>query len=116
MGVQHDKAAADVNQGIFTLIHPGTCTGMFWRDDPRGAKHSGTHPPWPRNGAVLKGVQHTVKGTEWLECVEYRQRGSQDWKACTGCWIPFHQGGLLLHAGDQSSGVPASKGRGCTVQ
>ena len=34
----------------------GTCTGMFWRDDPRGIEaQQASKPDWPRNGAVLRG-------------------------------------------------------------
>ena len=42
---------------------------MLWRDDPRAdAKpFAGGRPSWPKNGAVLKGVVHTLKGRRYLE-------------------------------------------------
>ena len=42
---------------------------MLWRDDPRAdAKpFAGDRPSWPKNGAVLKGVVHTLKGRRYLE-------------------------------------------------
>ena len=39
---------------------------MYWRKDPKiGGTFSGP-PDWPRNGAVLKGVEHEVQGARWL--------------------------------------------------
>lgn len=35
---------------------------------------------------------------DWLEVFEWKQDGSSTWeKDCTGIWMPFEQGGLLLH-------------------
>lgn len=85
----------------FTLRHPGTCTGMFWRSC-KSRPHSlppptadAPTPPWPRNGALLRGIVHTLPeeeehNTKWLEVLEYRQAGP-------GAWMIFDQGGLLLH-------------------
>ena len=46
------------NQIIYRVQHPGTCSGMFWRDDPRpgAASKASSKPDWPRNGALLKGM------------------------------------------------------------
>mmetsp|Transcript_37165 Transcript_37165/g.76184 ORF Transcript_37165/g.76184 Transcript_37165/m.76184 type:complete len:118 (+) Transcript_37165:97-450(+) len=85
---------------IFTLSHPGSCTGMFWRDDPRpDAKQEIDKPSWPRNGAFLKGKIHQIGNMKYLECVEYVQANSKQWEYTPGCWMPFYQGGLLLHEG-----------------
>ena len=64
-------------QRIFKLQHQGTCTGMFWRRDPRKGKSTyGDNPDWPRNGAILKGVVHEFpeyyeESLQWLEVSEY---------------------------------------------
>jgi hypothetical protein len=95
----------------FVLQHPGTCTGMFWRDAPDAAlTHrigdggGGEKPSWPRNGSVLRGIVRTgVAGgpgkpdETWLEVVEYVQDRRSKWTPTPGCWMPFDQGGTLLH-------------------
>eukprot|EP00047_Mylnosiga_fluctuans_P017151 m.59201 g.59201 ORF g.59201 m.59201 type:complete len:94 (-) comp6947_c0_seq2:86-367(-) len=86
----------------YKLQHPGTCTGMFWRADPRGSggKQVGGDD-WPRNGSFLTGVKHTLPGTkegpEWLEVSEWTPAGSTTKITAHGLWMPFNQGGLLLH-------------------
>ncbi|DAZ97608.1 TPA: hypothetical protein N0F65_002227 [Lagenidium giganteum] len=86
--------------GTYKLQHPGTCTGMFWREDPRpqGEKViSGGN--WPRNGAILIGQEHDVGGAKYLEVTSWKQAGSDELISdCKGLWMPFDQGGLLLHA------------------
>mmetsp|Transcript_9826 Transcript_9826/g.11796 ORF Transcript_9826/g.11796 Transcript_9826/m.11796 type:complete len:269 (+) Transcript_9826:119-925(+) len=69
---------------------PG-CTGMFWRADPRPGKVAKVgNDNWPRDGASLKGIVHTVKGNKWLECKEIQQQGSEAWEKCDdGSWMPF---------------------------
>ena len=59
---------------IFRLQHPGSCTGMYWRADPRISKKTTAGPPdWPRNGALLKGSVHDFSDSMpeesqfWLE-------------------------------------------------
>lgn len=82
----------------FKLQHPGTCTGMFWRGDPRS---SGSAPSgeWPRNGSILHGHVHKdVGGDDWLQVTEWSQAGKTSLSKAPGAWMPFHQGGLLLHA------------------
>jgi hypothetical protein len=84
----------------FVLRHPGTCTGMFWRPNPDNAKEKqvgGTD--WPRNGAVLTGLVHSLKkdNMDWLQVTSWKQSGSEDVVKAEGLWMPFEQGGLLLH-------------------
>ena len=89
----------------FKLQHPGTCTGMHWRSAPAGLTHrlAGAQPDWPRNGAVLRGIVHELAkaeegNTQWLEVIEYSPTGEMDaFIPAPGCWMPFTQGGLLLH-------------------
>ena len=77
---------------------------MFWRQDPSGKSPKTSNlPAWPRNGAVLRGVvvefafkpENCVK---WLQVNQYTQAGTSsvvDLPA--GVFMPFEQGGLLLH-------------------
>lgn len=90
----------------YVLQHPGTCTGMFWRQAPPGRTHRGrvgAKPDWPRNGAVLKGYVHDLSPQAphdsklWLEVTEFRQAGEKEWVNTPTCWMQFEQGGLLLH-------------------
>ena len=87
----------------FKMRHPGTCTGMYWRRDPRQGKNTFSGPPdWPRNQALLKGVVHEFQekpegSVFWLEVSEYCQAGSTQWEKTPGAWMQFDQGGLLLH-------------------
>jgi hypothetical protein len=74
---------------------------MFWRADPRGssAPQSGGGD-WPRNGSILKGIVHAKLqgGMDWLEVSEWQQAGaSKPVTGCRGLFMPFEQGGLLLH-------------------
>mmetsp|Transcript_46192 Transcript_46192/g.110116 ORF Transcript_46192/g.110116 Transcript_46192/m.110116 type:complete len:127 (-) Transcript_46192:125-505(-) len=93
----------------FMLRHPGTCSGMFWRDDPRPwAKTPTTYMldqrlAWPKNGAVLRGVVHTLetpvqRNTKWLEVHACQQPGAKSFDTTPWCWMQFDQGGLLLHS------------------
>ena len=83
----------------FKLQHPGKCTGMFWRSNPDGSK--GTQKggeDWPRNGSVLTGTVHERSDMKWLEVSEWTPAGaSTAIKGCEGLWMPFEQGGPLLH-------------------
>jgi hypothetical protein len=61
-------------------------------------------PDWPRNGASLKGIVHTldkkVEGcNKWLEVKEYKPTGMMSkWQPVPeNTWMMFDQGGLLLH-------------------
>lgn len=61
-------ATASGEPQIFKLaVSSGSCTGVFWRGDP----YKGGGPPdnndWPRNGALLKGIVHSVKGVQHLQ-------------------------------------------------
>ena len=64
---------------------------MYWRKDPKvGGTVSGP-PDWPRNGAILKGVEHEVQGARWLEVQEFKSSGSAPFVKTPGCWMPFDQ-------------------------
>mmetsp|Transcript_33791 Transcript_33791/g.52867 ORF Transcript_33791/g.52867 Transcript_33791/m.52867 type:complete len:91 (-) Transcript_33791:62-334(-) len=84
----------------YELKHPGSCTGMFWRGHPKGdsEKKSGGDD-WPRNGSLLVGQVHTEFETmKWLQVTKWQQAGTNSWtENCSGLWMPFEQGGLLLH-------------------
>jgi hypothetical protein len=73
---------------------------MFWREDPRPGtdkkKQQGADD-WPRNGSILTGTKHTLDGVEWLEVSQWQQANSSAKVASVGTWMPFQQGGLLLH-------------------
>ena len=88
------------------LQHPGSCTGMFWRGAPPGLQHraagAGAQPDWPRNGAILTGFVHELPkahdgNTQWLEVVEFVPAGTAKAHPTPDCWMPFTQGGALLH-------------------
>ena len=76
---------------------------MFWRRrGPAGAAHrlaaTRGKPNWPRNGAVLRGFSHGLGQDSWLEVMEYSAQGPDGpWQETPNCWMPFYQGGLLLH-------------------
>ena len=110
MSTPTDSAIAPPSPPLrtFVLRHPGTCSGMFWRADPRGrTKSKAELPPWPRNGATLTGVVHEgVAGRpegndRWLEVLSYVQAGGDASKpvavAPGAAWMIFDQGGPLLH-------------------
>mmetsp|Transcript_16743 Transcript_16743/g.28927 ORF Transcript_16743/g.28927 Transcript_16743/m.28927 type:complete len:130 (+) Transcript_16743:2101-2490(+) len=84
----------------YKLQHPGSCTGMFWREDPRKdvkkEKQVGADD-WPRNGSILTGKTHKVDGEDWLEVNSWKQANSETKIDSKGTWMPFQQGGLLLH-------------------
>ena len=64
---------------------------MYWRKDPKvGGTFSGP-PDWPRNGAILKGVEHQIQGQRWLEVQEYKPDSSAPFVKAAGCWMPFEQ-------------------------
>lgn len=71
---------------------------MFWRGDPTtGAPPPNASANWPRNGALLKGVVHTVKGEPHLKVYECKQKGESDFKPVPeGSWMIFSQGGQIL--------------------
>ena len=84
----------------YKLQHPGTCSGMFWRGDPRPnavkVKQIG-NDSWPRNGSLLKGTVHELPDMKWLEVTSWKQVNSDKWiDNCQGIWMQFDQGGLLL--------------------
>jgi hypothetical protein len=88
----------------FVLRHPGHCTGMFWRRNPKPTAAASEDQvgggDWPRNGSVLKGIVHSklADGMDWLEVSAWTQAGSKkEVTGCGGLWMPFEQGGLLLH-------------------
>eukprot|EP00957_Ditylum_brightwellii_P028486 2150811-Ditylum_brightwellii.AAC.1 len=51
-----NPATSNENLESYKLRHPGTCSGMFWRKDPRpdasSRKQKGGED-WPRNGSIL---------------------------------------------------------------
>lgn len=63
---------------IFRMQTPGSCTGMYWRGDPRQGKSTHSeNPDWPRNGSILKGTVHQFESQPedslmWLEVAEYK--------------------------------------------
>ena len=71
---------------------------MFWRPDPRGAKvkQSG-NAEWPRNGSFLTGEEFEHDGSRWLAVSRWVQAGSSEQVEAVGLFMPFEQGGLLLH-------------------
>jgi len=83
---------------VFKLQHPGTCTGMFWRNNPDGQEKQLGGDDWPRNGSLLKGIVHTRPDMRWLQVSAWKPAETNDWiHGCKGLWMPFEQGGLLLH-------------------
>ena len=84
----------------YKLQHPGGCSGMFWRGDPRPNATKGKqvgNAQWPRNGSLLKGTVHELPDMKWLEVDSWKQANSNDWVTdCQGLWMQFDQGGLLL--------------------
>jgi hypothetical protein len=89
----------------FLLRHPGSCSGMFWRGDPTGTiPKSSKLPDWPRNGAKLLGIVRNYdrkyeNTNKWLEVLAYYPGGKQheEIKLPPGVFMPFEQGGVLLH-------------------
>mmetsp|Transcript_8670 Transcript_8670/g.20252 ORF Transcript_8670/g.20252 Transcript_8670/m.20252 type:complete len:115 (-) Transcript_8670:163-507(-) len=105
----------------FVLAHQGGCSGMFWRDDPRPGKepYAGEKPNWPRNGAVLRGYVHDVRGKKYLEVKEYIQAGKyvegNEWVSTPGCWMVHHQQNApVLFAGLRKDLI-APKSAACTI-
>ena len=50
----------------------GTCTGMFWRDDPRGIEaQQASKPDWPKNGAVLRGQVYLCSSKQRIAFTHY---------------------------------------------
>eukprot|EP00122_Pirum_gemmata_P009766 Pgem_evm1s9013 len=93
MGDDHDDK-------VFTLKHPGSCTGMFWRGNPdsKGKEKQSGNKEWPRNGSLLKGKIHEKSDMKWLEITSWKQANKEVWVYdCVGLWMPFEQEGLLLH-------------------
>jgi len=73
---------------------------MFWRSNPDNADESQSgNSEWPRNGSLLTGAVHERQDMKWLEVSQWKQAGKDEWiSKCTGIWMPFEQGGLLLHS------------------
>ena len=93
----------------YKLKANGFCTGMFWRDAPAGRTHrlsSGDKPDWPRNGTILRGYVHDVSPNKvedndlWLEVMEMQSPIGGKAIDTPNCWMPFEQGGLILHASE----------------
>eukprot|EP00741_Cyanophora_paradoxa_P021446 tig00021352_g20703.t1 len=83
----------------FVLRHPGSCTGMYWRKDPKTGGTFAGPPEWPRNGAILRGIVHETPTGKFLQVSEYKQAGATSFeKTPDGTFMPFDQGGLLLHS------------------
>eukprot|EP01134_Creolimax_fragrantissima_P007749 CFRG7749T1 len=41
-------------EAVFKLLHPGSCTGMFWRPNPQNSKEEKIGgDDWPRNGSLV---------------------------------------------------------------
>eukprot|EP00048_Salpingoeca_helianthica_P015332 m.226221 g.226221 ORF g.226221 m.226221 type:complete len:93 (+) comp16897_c0_seq1:105-383(+) len=85
----------------YKLQH-SSCTGMFWRHDPRGGENvQRGNDNWPRNGSILTGIPHTLPGTKegpkWLEVVEWQPVGTDKKIAVQGLWMPFEQHGPILY-------------------
>ena len=89
---------------IFRMQHPGDCSGMYWRHDPRNNNHStfAGPPEWPRNGSLLRGIVIEIPSApqgslKWLQVFEDQQAHSKEWIPTPKCWMQFEQHGLLLH-------------------
>jgi hypothetical protein len=90
-----------MSTATYRLQHPGTCTGMFWRNDPRGAGSQSGGKDWPRNGSLLRGTAFEHDGERWLAVAAWQQVGAGDWtEDCANLFMPFEQGGTLLHKVD----------------
>mmetsp|Transcript_23306 Transcript_23306/g.65454 ORF Transcript_23306/g.65454 Transcript_23306/m.65454 type:complete len:91 (-) Transcript_23306:96-368(-) len=84
---------------VYKLQHPGSCTGMFWRNHPGNVAESKSGgDDWPRNGSLLRGTVHEEFGDmKWLSVSSWKQSGASEWIESSGLWMPFEQGGPLLH-------------------
>lgn len=73
--------------------------GEAW--DARTAPHvltGGQRQRLARNGSVLVGEEHDVDGTKYFCVSAWRQAKAAAFTTdCQGLWMPFEQGGLLLH-------------------
>mmetsp|Transcript_15688 Transcript_15688/g.24363 ORF Transcript_15688/g.24363 Transcript_15688/m.24363 type:complete len:85 (+) Transcript_15688:172-426(+) len=58
--------ASDATVQTYTLKHPGSCSGMFWRDDPRpdakrvSGGNSAVPLPKPRKASILNPCHGTA--------------------------------------------------------
>jgi hypothetical protein len=64
------------------------------------------YPAWVQNGALLKGIIHTVKGAQHLQVLEQVPAGGNKWQpVASGKWMPADggssNGGQWLHAPDR---------------
>ncbi|KNC77394.1 hypothetical protein SARC_10145 [Sphaeroforma arctica JP610] len=93
------QPALQGKEAVYVMKHPGHCTGMFWRPNPQDSKQKQIGgDDWPRNQSRLIGTKQTLGGQDWLEVTSWVQAGKQQWSVgCEGLWMPFEQGGLLLH-------------------
>ena len=93
--------------------------------DPFGIEGRSDNDDWPRNGAIIKGMQFEKDGTPWLRAVRIRQAGVSHWTDLSaGKWMAFdggaHNGGQWLHETAETDGqadteaVMASAGAGAT--
>lgn len=94
-----------MSEEYYKLQHPGSCTGMFWRKNPVENEAKGDqigNKDWPKNGAILYGEKLNVKGEDWLKVSKWRQMNSNWINDCNEIWMPFDQGGTLLHSISES--------------
>mmetsp|Transcript_30887 Transcript_30887/g.80803 ORF Transcript_30887/g.80803 Transcript_30887/m.80803 type:complete len:141 (-) Transcript_30887:135-557(-) len=104
------EMAAEAKAGeelVFKLaVSSGGCSGVYWRGDPRTGASPPDNADWPRNGALLKGVVHSVKGADHLQVTAQVPAGGSEWHPVSGGkWMPANggafNGGQWLHAPDR---------------
>eukprot|EP01041_Mallomonas_annulata_P007112 gene7112-14462_t len=81
----------------YRLQHSGTCTGMYWRGDPKTKSGPPSNENWPRNGALLTGVLYEINGEKHLKVKEFQQAGTTGFVTVPeGTWMLYEQHGPLL--------------------
>lgn len=75
-GAHNRKRDDDDDAAVTSWVVDATttdCTGVFWRTQPDDSTATQIGPkrePWPRNGAVVKGILRKVNGKDWVEMTE----------------------------------------------
>jgi hypothetical protein len=88
------RVADDGTLQTFRLkVSHGSCSGVWWRGDPRTGKGPPNNKRWPKNGALLKGEVVVVSGQKHLRVVEQLPKGKKVWEPVTeNKWMPFDGG------------------------
>lgn len=103
-----EASAPPVQQPVLKVFqlqkNQDRCTGLFWRSNPtKGRVRTLSHNDWPKDDALLKGIEHEVKGEKWLEVKEIQQPGYSFFKEteASDVWIPFfHEQYFLVEQTD----------------